>query len=157
MSRLEVGPELRRSVQSLREEPSGLGRYATLAAHQFVDALHRDAQMRSQRHLRHAERLQKLLTRDRARGVGIRFSGIMTASPSFVIVSQSVTAGSTAHLLAQLSRTGESGEPEAGANIRVNIVPTPRVLSTCTEPPMAVVRFLTIASPNPVPTARSRP
>ncbi len=45
-------------------------------------------------------------------------------------------------------------EHSHGASLTANTVPWPGELSTVTDPPIASVSSLTIASPSPVPTAR---
>jgi len=64
---LEVRPELRRGIECLREQPCGLGRDATLAANQLVDALDRYTEMCGDRDLGDAERDEEFLTQDHAR------------------------------------------------------------------------------------------
>src|SRR5712671_3466124 len=55
---LEVQPELGGGVQRLSKQPRGVRRHAPLAAHDFVDALHRDSNVGGEVDLRQTERPQ---------------------------------------------------------------------------------------------------
>ena len=57
---LEVHPELGRGVECLREQPRRVRGHASLASNDFIDALHRDADMRREFDLREIERAQVL-------------------------------------------------------------------------------------------------
>ena len=60
MERLQVDLELGRGVERPREQPCGRRGYSSLAAHDFVDALQRDAEVVSECDLRDAKRHEEL-------------------------------------------------------------------------------------------------
>jgi hypothetical protein len=64
MRGLEVHPELRRIPEVLREQKSGLGRDAALAANQFVDAVERDMQSAGKFGLRQTQRFEEFREQD---------------------------------------------------------------------------------------------
>lgn len=64
MVRLKIDPELRRSAESLSQEPSGVGRNTTLAPNQLVHPLNRNADVLSESNLRHPQRFQEFLEKN---------------------------------------------------------------------------------------------
>jgi hypothetical protein len=70
MKRLEVEPELRTGIESLREKPRGLRRYATFPTNHFVDPLNRHADMLGEGHLGDLQWLKKLSLKYFARVCG---------------------------------------------------------------------------------------
>jgi hypothetical protein len=63
---MEIEPKLGSGVESLSQQPCGLGRDATLSADQFVDALDRNPEVLGERHLALAEGDKELLEKDLA-------------------------------------------------------------------------------------------
>jgi hypothetical protein len=64
MRGLEVHPELRRIPEVLREQESGFGRDAALAANQFVDAVERDMQSAGKFGLSQTQRFEEFREQD---------------------------------------------------------------------------------------------
>lgn len=60
---LEIRPELRRGAERAREKPSGRGRDTALAAHDFIDALKGNTEVRCERDSSEFERREEFLER----------------------------------------------------------------------------------------------
>ncbi len=67
MARLEIEPEFRGGVKSLREQPRCFRRDSALPPHEFIDALNWNLEMGGKRDLRLSERYKKFLAKYDAR------------------------------------------------------------------------------------------
>ena len=76
VGRLEIEPELRSGVQRLREKPCCFWSDATLAAHELVDPLKRDAEVLGQGDLSLTERPKELLAKNFAGVCGNALTGM---------------------------------------------------------------------------------
>lgn len=73
VSGLQVEPELRSGIESLGQQPSRFRGDTPLTAHNLVDALHGNLDMRGERHLADTEFIEKFFFED---GAGMRSVGI---------------------------------------------------------------------------------
>ena len=81
---LQVEPEFQAGAKGFGKQPGGFRRNATLAAHDFIDALNRHTHMPGQGNLRKRMGIGNSSSKISPGGVGIRFSG--SRGSSFVIV-----------------------------------------------------------------------